>query len=116
MRIRNAALLLVLIGQTAAPGAMAQKVVEDATTFTEENCRWLHRQFLGECIGFQACPRERAGMDLSMSTVRGLSSLETVLTVRAAQQIDVACLQACKTRTRMPYKEWRRRICQPLMK
>jgi hypothetical protein len=116
MRIRSALLLLMLIGTMAAPGAMAQIVVEDATEFTDKDCRWLHRQFLGECSNSQRCPHTRDDINLSMSTVRGLSALETVLTVRAADQMDIACLQACKTKERMPYNEWRKRICEPLIK
>lgn len=94
----------------------AQIVVDDVKSFTEKECRWLHSQFLGECLGAARCTAKREEMDFSMSTQRGMYALETVLTIRAAEEIGTICEQTCKTRKRMGYTNWRASICKQLMK
>jgi hypothetical protein len=96
------------------PTAKAQTVVEDAKRFTEADCRWLHTQFLGECMASAKCSHLREAWDFSMSTQRGLTALETVITVRSMYAISSACERACVTKLKIAYSEWKQLICKPL--
>lgn len=98
--------------------ASAQKVVEDVKKFTERECQWLHRNFLDECLNRDnfASSKCSTSPDLSMSTNRGMSALEPVLTVRIAGQIHAICQKTCESQRKIGYKEWRSSICRPLMK
>jgi hypothetical protein len=92
-------------------------VVDEVETFSDRECQWLHSQFLGECMSSQKCERTYGEMDdFSMSTYRGMSSLETVITVRAMEQINSACQRVCLTKQRPAYGEWRKLVCDPLIK
>jgi TPR repeat protein len=95
--------------------ALSQKVVYDATKFTERECRWLYSELLNACVESQKCGRGFGEMDLPMSTERGMSSLETVLTVRAMAEINKACERACLGKARPAYDSWRTSICMTLM-
>ena len=97
-----------------ATPAMAQRVVPDAETFSENDCRWLHTQYLGECVASQYCG-EGLGDEFSMSTQRGMSALEPVMTVRAHDELNAICHEACETRKRMDYSQFKASICKPLL-
>jgi hypothetical protein len=104
--------LLLLITDTAT----AQRVVDDAKKFTEKDCRWIYSQFLDECIASPPCTSDPNNRDFSMSTQRGMSSLETVLTVRIAGEINALCERTCKSKSKPVYSTWHAAICKPLLK
>lgn len=103
---------LIFFAQLLSPIAVAQNVVPDVKVFTGRECRWLYSRFLDECMEAQKCTE----MDFSMSTSRGMSSLETVLTVRSANEINYACNQVCVSKRKMDYNQWRKSICKPLIR
>lgn len=115
-RVVNTFLASILIALLISPVANSQIVVPDAKKFTETDCRWLHSQFLGECVEAEKCTWRPEERDFSMSTQRGMSSLETVLTVRSAQTINQTCYEVCKAKKKVGYQEWRKLICKPLIR
>lgn len=83
-------------------------------SFKSQHCRWIYEQFLDECLGLKKCtPINSTTEEFSMSTVRGMSALETVITVRVHDQIYQACFQTCAVKRKPSYKSFRRMICSP---
>jgi hypothetical protein len=113
----SALLILTLcsVSKIVIPTAsFAQAIVHpDAKRFTQSDCQWLYRQLLDDCIAVSTtCPSNRYewGDDFSMSTVRGMHSLETVLTVRVMEAIEYACKKACQTKKKPEYQQRRNSI------
>jgi hypothetical protein len=109
-------LLALACGSLLASGALAQRVVEDCKTFTEEQCDWLHSQVLKECETARQCPDDPRSTELSMSSIRGLNSLETCMTARALNDVWDFCHAACLKKRRVGYPEFQKTICAPLLK
>lgn len=116
----GAALMYLMLGSGLS---LAQIVVPsrretatNAARFTEKDCRWLHKDFLAACIQSETCGPQPDELSYSMALQRGMSSLETVITVAAMHEIDAACKQSCKSKQPLDYTTLRRTVCLPLMK
>lgn len=109
-RIAGAAILLAptlavlqLVGQ-----APAQIVVPDVKKWTQQECRWMHRQVLGACRELEDCMKQD---DMSMSTQRGLSALGNVLTVRNMENFRGICANVCASRSIPTYETFKAQFC-----
>jgi hypothetical protein len=101
---------VIVFGASVLPNKLiGQIVVEDVTKWTEKECVWLYRQALVECQNQETCSRSP---DFSMSTSRGLSSLENILTVRMQQEFYEICYQTCQAKKRISYSTFRNRFCE----
>lgn len=116
MRGRLGLALASLMLINSGSGSFAQIVVPSATHFTERDCRWLHQEFLAACAQSETCSSHPDELSYSMALQRGMSALETVITVAAMHEIDAACKQSCKSKHSMDYTTLRRTVCLPLMK
>lgn len=95
---------------------VAQKVVPDAQRFSETECRWLHRQFLDECMNSLKCTKRPEDRELSMSADREMHALGPVISVRAMDLINQICEQVCLKKKKINRQEWHKSVCKPLMK
>ncbi len=92
-------------------GADAQRVVDDVARWTDQQCAWLHRQALAECQTQAVCSSLPEKIDFSMSTSRGMTSLEDVLTVQSQKQFYEICNRTCMDKKRPSYAEFRKSFC-----
>jgi hypothetical protein len=112
LSIALASLMLISSGVVS----LAQIVVPNAKRFTERDCRWLHKDFLEACAQSETCSSHPDELSYSMALQRGMSALETVITVAAMHEIEAACKQSCKSKHSLDYSTLRRTVCLPLMK
>jgi len=115
LSVKSALLALTFIA--CCPGlnpAQGQIVVPYAKKFTNAECKWLHSQFLDACMASETCGPYPDQYAYSMSTQRGVNSLEKVLTPSARNRIEAACERSCGLKTVVDYTEWQRSICSPL--
>jgi hypothetical protein len=96
----------------APVAASAQIVVPDVKRWSEKESSWLYQHVLPECRTQRLCS---ATPDFSMSTERGLTSLDAILTVRNRQQFDGICLRVCQENTRTPPTGLLRPNCRDFM-
>jgi hypothetical protein len=95
----------------APVAAWAQIVVPDVKRWSEKECSWMYQQVLPECRTQRPCS---ATPDFSMSTERGLTSLDAILTVRNRQQFDGICLRVCQENTSPRYAQFKTEFCSKI--
>jgi hypothetical protein len=104
---------MLLLGSQAS---LAQRLPESATRFTESDCRWMHKEFLGACVQSGTCGPYPDEDNYPMALQRNMFSLENVITVAAMHEIEAACMQSCRSKHPVDYSTLRRTVCAPLMK
>jgi hypothetical protein len=80
--------------------------------YDQDDCEWLYRQALGECVHKigRSCQR----MEHSTSTVRGLYGLQNNPRWKVAEsRFGDACKLTCKGKKRPAYTEFAKDVCEP---
>lgn len=96
--------------------AFAQRVIDDVNRFSSNECKWIYSQYLDECLNAIECPSNVEEIEFSMSTQRGMYSMERAISVRAKNEIDQTCLSTCRSKSKPTYKTFESSICSALMK
>jgi hypothetical protein len=105
------AAFILLAGSVRVDPAAAQKVIQDLSEWSDEQCTWLYRQALGECLAQTPCTSSRQELHFTTPTQRGIAMLEAVLPPRNQAMFYDICRHACRDRKLPAYAEFHLEFC-----